>query len=305
MKKFSRRSFIRSGLAWGGIALVSSQLMPKFLRAGLLQVKPDIIFTSGDNPMEAVGKLLQALGGIGKFVKTGDTVGILVNSPWKNPGYFTNPDVALAVAKHCLDAGAKEIVCFKPVPDGYWEKSRYFGEMGAAIGKFRYGDSRKKVTIPAAVYLKEAEIFEVFEEVDTYISIPVAKHHAGTNFSGTLKGLMGVSSSDTNRNMHSPSGDYTYDEQEYLSQCVADLNLLRQPDLSVVDAIECGLNNGPRGPGETVKPNKIIAGTDMVAVDAYSADLIGFTQADVQSIAMAAKHGLGKNDLKALNVLEV
>jgi uncharacterized protein (DUF362 family) len=104
--------------------------------------------------------------------------------------------------------------------------------------------------------------------------------------------------------MHSPSGDYTYDEQEYLSQCVADLNLLRQPDLSVVDAIECGLNNGPRGPGDTVKPNKIIAGTDMVAVDAYSANLIGFSLNDIPSIAMAAKHGLGSDDLKALNVQE-
>jgi uncharacterized protein (DUF362 family) len=305
MKNFSRRSFIRSGLAWGGIAFVGSQFIPKFLRAGLVQTKPDIVFTSGDNPMEAVGKLLKALGGIEKFVKTGDVVGILVNSPWKNPGYFTNPDVVLAVVKQCLDAGAKEIVCFKSVPEGYWEKSRYFGELATAIGKFRYCEARKKVTIPGSVYLKEADIFEDFITVDTYISIPVAKHHAGTYFSGTLKGMMGVSSSETNRFMHSANGDYTYDEQEYLSQCVADLNLLRQPDLSVVDAIECGLNNGPRGPGETVKPNRILAGTDMVAVDAYSADLIGFSQADVQCIAMAAKHGLGKNDLKALSVLEV
>jgi uncharacterized protein (DUF362 family) len=305
MKNFSRRSFIRSGLAWGGVAFIGSQFIPKFLRAGLLQTKPDIVITSADNPMEAVDKLLEALGGIGKLVKSGDTVGILVNSPWKNPGYFTNPDVALAGVKQCLEAGAKEIVCFKPVPDGYWEKSRYFGEMATAIGKIRYCEARKKVTIPGAVYLKEADIFEDFVAVDTYINIPVAKHHAGTNFSGTLKGLMGVSSSETNRFMHSANGDYTYDEQEYLSQCVADLNLLRQPDLSVVDAIECGLNNGPRGPGETVKPNKIIAGTDMVAVDAYSSNLIGFSADEVRSIAMAAKHGLGKNDLKALSVLEV
>ena len=49
-----------------------------------------------------------------------------------------------------------------------------------------------------------------------FISIPVAKHHAGVIFSGNLKGMMGASSDDTNRNMHSPEGDYTYDKEEYL-----------------------------------------------------------------------------------------
>jgi uncharacterized protein (DUF362 family) len=105
--------------------------------------------------------------------------------------------------------------------------------------------------------------------------------------------------------MHSPDGEYTYAKQEYLSQCIADLNLIRQPDLCVVDAIECALNNGPRGPGETVKPNKILAGTDLVAVDAYSADLIGFDLADVPSIGMAARHGLGKDRIEDLVVQEV
>lgn len=305
MKQFSRRSFLRSGLAWGGVALLGNSLMPKFLRAGMPSDIPDIAVTAGDDPMAAVKKLLDVLGGAGRFVKRGETVGILVNSPWKNPGYFTHPDVALAAVKHLLDAGAGSIVCFKPVPEGYWEKSQYFDLMAGDIKNFRYGDKRKKAPIPEGVYLKEAEIFEVFEEVDRYINIPVAKHHAGTNFSGTLKGLMGVSSGDTNRRMHSPSGDYTYDEQEYLSQCVADLNLLRRPDLCIVDALECGLNNGPRGPGETIKPGKIVAGTDLVAVDAWSAELIGFSLDDIPSVAMAAKHGLGRNDINGLDVLEV
>jgi uncharacterized protein (DUF362 family) len=305
MKTFNRRKFIRSSLALGGVTLLGNQLFPKFLRASLPQSGPDIWVTAGDDPKTAVNKLLEAMGGIQKFVSNGDVVGLLINSPWKHPGYYTNPDVALAVMAESMKAGAKEIVCFKPVPDGYWEKSRYFEEMKDAISNIRYGESRRNVDIARGVYLKQAEIFEVFTEVDVYINIPVAKHHNGTNFSGTLKGLMGVSSSTTNRYMHSPDGEYTYDKQEYLSQCIADLNLIRQPDLCVVDAIECAVNNGPRGPGETVKPNKILAGTDMVAVDTYSAALIGFGLEEVPSIGMAARHGLGRDDVEALVVLEV
>jgi uncharacterized protein (DUF362 family) len=305
MKKFNRRKFIRSSLAWGGIALLSNQLIPRFLRAAVPLAKPDILVTAGDDPMNAVKNLMATLGGMEKFVSSGQSVGILVNSPWKHPGYFTHPDVALAVVKQCLEAGAGDIVCFKPVPAGYWEKSAYYEEMKEAIENFTYGSDRKMMTIAEGTALKEAEMFDIFEKVDVYISIPVAKHHNGTLFSGALKGLMGISSSTTNRHMHSPDGEYTYAKQEYLSQCIADLNLIRQPDLCIVDAIECALNNGPRGPGDTVKPDKILAGTDMVAVDAYAANLIGFDLADVPSIGMAAKHGLGNDRLEELVVMEV
>jgi uncharacterized protein (DUF362 family) len=287
------------------MAFLASQFVPRFLRAATPQAKPDIFITSGDDPMAAVRKLMASLGGMENFVKKGDSVGILVNSPWKHPGYFTHPDVALAVVKHCLEAGADEIVCFKPVPSGYWEKSAHYEEMKDIIENISYGADRKMMTISRGIALKEAEMFDIFDKVDVYISIPVAKHHNGTIFSGTLKGLMGVSSSTTNRYMHSPDGQYTYDKQEYLSQCIADLNLLRQPDLCVVDAIECAVNNGPRGPGDTVKPNKILAGTDMVAIDAYSAGLIGFDLSEVPSIGMAARHGLGKGHVNDLVVMEV
>ncbi|MBW6459313.1 MAG: DUF362 domain-containing protein, partial [Bacteroidales bacterium] len=165
---------------------------------------------------------------------------------------------------------------------------------------FRYGSERVEVDIPNGKVLKKAEIFRVFNEVDVYISIPVAKHHAGTLFSGNLKGLMGVSSRDTNRLMHSPDGRYTYDNHEHLAQCIADLNLIRLPDLCVVDAIECALNNGPAGPGETTNPNKIIAGIDPLALDVYTASLIGFEQEDILTFDRAYQLGLGIIDTSKL-----
>lgn len=300
MKKIKRRDFLRAGVMAGGAVMIGSRLMKVFSQDMPAGVSPDIVTISGDDPLKKIVKLLDPLGGIGQFVKKGQSVGILVNSPWKHPGYYTNPDVVLGVAELCLEAGAKEIVCFKPVPEGYWERSENYDDYADIIRNFRYGNERMEVGIPGGVALKKAEIFQAFKEVDVYISIPVAKHHNGTVFSGNLKGLMGVSSRDTNRYMHSPDSKFTYDNHEHLAQCIADLNLIRLPDLCVVDAIECALNNGPAGPGETTKPNKIVAGIDPLALDVYTANLIGFDTEDILTFDRAYNLGLGKIDTSKL-----
>jgi uncharacterized protein (DUF362 family) len=304
MKKLTRRKFVKTSAAIGGTAIIGSQI-PGILNAGNPAEKPDIVTISSDDLMNNIHRLIEPLGGIEKFVPSGTSVGVLLNSPWKNPGTYTHADVALSVIKLCLEAGAKEIVCFKPVRERYWEESSYKEAMQNDIDKITYCDKRTEINIPEGVELQSASMYKEFMEVDVFINIPVAKHHAGTNYSGILKGLMGVSSSHTNRHMHSPDGEYTYSKEDYLAQCIADLNLIRQPDLCIVDAIECVQNNGPRGPGETIKPNLVLAGTDPVAMDVYGANLIGIDPADVITCEKSNQHGLGRNDLQGLNILEL
>lgn len=305
MKKIRRRDFIRSGMIAGGAVLLGPRIVYAFQNSPEPPEDAGIVTTGGDDPFAVMEKLLEPLGGIGRFVKPGQTVGILVNSPWKNPGYYTRPEVGLAVAKLCMDAGAGEIVCFKPVPSGYWEKSRNFDSFKTMVGQFRYGSEREEVEITGGKALKKAEMFKIFREVDVYISIPVAKHHNGVIFSGNLKGLMGVSSSNTNRHMHSPDGQYSYDNHEYLAQCIADLNLVRLPDLCIVDAYECALTNGPAGPGEICKPGKLIAGTDPLALDVYASKLMGFNPDDILTFAKASELGLGEIDPGKLKIVDL
>lgn len=313
MSKIKRRDFLKTGLMAGGAVILSKQLAGSgFLMNCSKQFKPpsegetpDIVTISGADPEESISRLLEPLGGISQFVRSGQAVGLLVNSPWKNPGYYTQPDIVIALANLCLRAGAKEIICFKPASQAYWERGNLYSKYKSTVEGFRYGTERTEAEIPKGVSLKKAEIYKEFNEVDVFINIPVAKHHAGCIFSGNLKGMMGLSSSSTNRNMHSPDGQYTYDEEEYLAQCIADLNLLRKPDLCIVDAIECSLSNGPAGPGETIKPGKIIAGIDPLALDVYSANLIGFSPDDILTFSRAFEHGLGEKDPEKLKLLEL
>jgi uncharacterized protein (DUF362 family) len=299
MKSINRRNFIYSLSALGGAAL-GFRLWPGIrrggiLHAGTLQSDPDIVSIGAADPMKNMHRLLEPLGGIGRFVKSGQSVGFLVNSPWLHPGYYTHPDIVLSMMKLCREAGAGSIICYKPVREGYWEESRYYEAMEPLIREIRYGEKRQTVKLEGGSYLQSAEVFSLFLETDVFINIPVAKHHNGTLFSGTLKGLMGVSSRETNRYMHSPDGEHTYDKTDHLAGCIADLNLVRQADLSIVDATVCAINNGPRGPGDTVSPQRILAGTDALALDVYSSGLIGMDPEGILTFGKAAALGLGKS----------
>ena len=280
-------------------------MLPKFLLANQVDDKSDIITIASDNPMLNIPDLLNPLGGIKSFVKNGDSVGFLINSPWVHRGFYTNPDIPLVLMKMCKDAGAKKIICYKPVRDGYWEASKYFDESKTLIDEIVYGDNRVKVDIKGGKEMASADMYKIFMESDVFINVPVAKHHNGTLFSGILKNLMGVSSSTTNRHMHSPDGEYTYSKTEYLSTCIADLNLIRKPDLSIIDADVCALTNGPRGPGDTTSPKRILAGTDPLAMDVYSAKLIGLDPANIYTFTAANELGLGTADLDRIKVVDV
>jgi uncharacterized protein (DUF362 family) len=313
MKAFKRREFLKTTLIGGGAVILANPVsgLPIY-NTGRNAYKlpapgetPDIVTISGDDPEAGLLRLLEPFGGIKSFVSQGQTVGLLVNSPWKNKGYYTQPDIVIALADLCLKAGAKEIICFKPANKDYWDRGKLSLKYKSLIEGIKYGSGRVEADIPKAVSLKKASIYKEFNEVEVFISIPVAKHHAGCIFSGNLKGMMGATSSETNRYMHSPEGDYTYDNHEYLSQCIADLNLLRKPDLCVVDAIDCSLNNGPAGPGEITHPGKIIAGRDPLALDVFAASLIGFYPDDILTFNKAHDHGLGEIDPGKLKLLEL
>ena len=92
---------------------------------------------------------------------------------------------------------------------------------------------------------------------------------------------------------------------EFLSQCIADVNLLRKPDLCVFDGTEVITTNGPYGPGKLIKPQVVFAGVDRVAVDVYGANLLGLKGEEVQTSKMAHEHGLGQIRLSGVLVREV
>jgi uncharacterized protein (DUF362 family) len=113
---------------------------------------------------------------------------------------------------------------------------------------------------------------------------------------------MGINSPKSDRTFH--TSNFKNDDIEHLDQCIADLNLLFEPHLCVVDATEFIITNGPFGPGKLHKPQKIIAGSDRVAIDAYCAALWELDPTKVRMIRMAHEHGIGEIDVAKKTVKE-
>ena len=137
-------------------------------------------------------------------------------------------------------------------------------------------------------------IIKALLESDAVISMPIFKDHIGSRFTGVLKNSMGTSHPGDNEKFH-PSFEGA--DLEHLEQCIADLNtVVRKPDLCVVSAMVCLKSNGPFGPGEVIKPSKVVAGSDPVALDVYGAGLLGLDGTQVSMVRKASAHGLGQID---------
>ena len=163
----------------------------------------------------------------------------------------------------------------------------------------------KPMAVPKGKVLKEARVMSELFNNDVFINIPITKDHAGNKFTGTMKNLMGLSSRKTNRTFHKEDWKTNISSIEHLDQCIADLNTIIKPNLCIVDATEFITTNGPMGPGKLLKPQKIVAGVDRVAVDAYCTTLWGLEAKDIIMINRGYEHKLGEIDLKKVRIKEI
>jgi uncharacterized protein (DUF362 family) len=327
-KKMRRREFISQA----ALAGVSAVLAPAAGAPGLARGSASAALVHGlESRTSAVGaatdvadvgvaigtdygamalKAVELVGGIGKFIGKGAKVALLPNVQSKNPGTFTKPEILRAVIRMCKEAGAKEITCLSLLTPQHWEGAgldKIVREEG--IGLKIVADDPvhfRTVKIEGGAVLSDISVVKDLFDNDLFISLPITKDHAGNKFTGTLKNLMGLNSRTHNRaNFHKPNWQTDPEAIAYLDTCIVDLNLALKPALNIVDATEIIRTNGPMGPGELIKPGKIIAGADRVAVDATCASILGLKAEDIISIRKAAERKLGVIDLAKVKLREV
>jgi uncharacterized protein (DUF362 family) len=86
---------------------------------------------------------------------------------------------------------------------------------------------------------------------------------------------------------------------------MVDLATQIRPHLTILDAVRILLTNGPKGPGRTDDRKIVVAGTDMVAVDAYGASLFGMKASQIGHVRLAGASGLGESDLRRIHIRHV
>ena len=249
-------------------------------------------------------RAMEEMGGIERYVKPGQTVIIKPNCSWDVPperAANTNPELVTAIVEDCLKAGAARVFAFDNTCDN-WEKSYDNSGVAAAVRKGggqmlpanleRY---YKDVEIPGAQRLTSAKVYERLMESDVYINVPVLKHHGSTTVTIAMKNLMGV------------VWDRRFWHRNDLHQCIADFCLYRKPDLNIVDAYLVMTQNGPRGRSEAdlSRMRSLLVSSDIVAVDAAGAMMLGHQPEDIPHLRIANEMGIGSIELDKLNIKRV
>lgn len=313
-KKITRRKFIeKSGVI--GVAAAGVVTFPGLSSCSLFKDPADIAVVQGLNYFENTIRAIEQIGGMKRFVPSGSKVGLLINSDFDVHGAFVNPDISIAAIKMMVDAGASEITCLQVVKEEYWQRSNYYEEYKEMISslnqieknvfpsEFNDEDFVRFENMEGAISLGKTEVVKKWLDCDVFVNIPIAKHHMSTLLTGALKNIMGVSTREANITFHLGSG--TRNDPDYLAQCIVDQNLLKKTNLCIVDATEVIIDNGPSGPGTIETPAKIVAGTDIVAIDALCSTFIGYEPDEILTTVKAHEMGLGNMNYNELNIVEL
>jgi uncharacterized protein (DUF362 family) len=309
MKKLCRRSFIKKATLLGASTLFGESHAWKLLKGSPQSAlaatgTPDIVAVKGKDYFASAIRVVEQLGGIESLVKRGDRVGLLVNSPFKNLGASANPDIVLAAIQLCHDAGAKEIRYLKDPHKGYWGRTELSRKRTELTKDLTYeSGGHVKTEIPGGVKLEDAKVSRALFDCDTFINISITKHHEGVHFTGALKNMMGLCPFTTNSYFHFGTLKLGwYKDIDHLSQCIADLNLVRKPDLCLSDATNFITDNGPWGPGPLKRHDSVVGSLSPVSIDAYCCQLLDLKPEEVLMVQKAARHGLGEMDPKKLQI---
>ncbi len=309
--RIGRRGFLKESLRFGLASAFGAAALghagPK-VSASAPEAAGGIAVAAGPDYGKDAVKAVEMLGGMGRFVPKGSSVAILANSQSRHPGTFTGPEVLRAVIKMSREAGAARVDCLSWLNEKNWKDSglaAVIEEAGAVLVLVpRTDENFERVLVPKGKVLKEAWIMKEALRHDVLIDVPITKDHAGNRFTGTLKNLMGLNAPASNRGFHMENWETDALALEHLDRSIADLNTVVTPALCVVDATEFIVTNGPFGPGNLLKPGKVIAGTDRVAIDAYCASLWGLKAREIGTIRHAFAHGLGEIDLAGVRIRE-
>ncbi|HSN56332.1 MAG TPA: DUF362 domain-containing protein [Candidatus Sulfomarinibacteraceae bacterium] len=267
----------------------------------------DLAVAADPDPRAATERALAAVLGASALVGRTSTVLVNANTAFRRRGSIVRPEVLLVVLRRCFADGASRVELVKAVPAGYWDPVA--GEPGAAElirSVDRCPTRMHDVPLPGASRLAEARCLAALGDADYLVNVSVAKDHVGVRFSGALKNVMGLTAfRPTNLFCHRGSEPERRDtDVGHLAACIAELNLLRRPDVHVLDATEFLVSGGPRGPGELGRADLVIAARDPVAADVRAMAVVGRTSAEVPVIGHAVALGLGVADLSSLAVVE-
>jgi uncharacterized protein (DUF362 family) len=258
----------------------------------------------GTSASSNVKRAVAAVGGMKRFVHSGDTVVIKPNiCTTRAPQYAatTNPQVVGTLVSLARAAGGRVVVMDNPIsadPTSAYAASGIKSAVQAAGGSMKVMSRAKSAYrnyhLPGH-FLGNFPLYPDFVNADVLINVPIVKQHGSTGLTIAGKNLMGCT---WNRSkMH-----------KSLSQSIAEVNAKLRPELTIVDAMRILVRNGPTGGNlaDVKVKNTVLACPDWVAADTYAASRVfGMAAGKVPYLKAAANMGLGTMNLGRVTIKNV
>jgi uncharacterized protein (DUF362 family) len=227
-----------------------------------------------------IERLLEPLGGMGRFIEKGDEVLLKVNllSPSApEEAVTTHPEFVRAVAREVKRAGGFPFIGDSPI-GRFSRKSLNKTYQMAGIEEMareeqiplNYDTGTKKVNIPSGRKLKQSPICSYALDADKIIALPKLKTHSFQYMTLACKIMYGTVPGITKAKYHA-----LFPSRAGFADMLLDICLLLKPDLFIMDGILGMEGEGPGGGGDPVELGFALASTDAVAMDISVCRMIG------------------------------
>jgi len=284
-----RRTFLKTSAI-----ITAVGFMPKHRVFSKEKETVSLVIVRNGSPAQMADEVFELLGGVSRFVSRGDYVLVKPNLSWdRSPEYAatTNPELVSAVVTLCFKAGAKKVLIVDNTCNDARRsyKNCLIQEMASKAGadvRFVRDSHFVETDIPGGTTIKRWPIHKEVFKVDKLINMPILKHHSLSQVTIGFKNMMGLVGGNRGR-IHRP-----------FPENIVDINRVIIPQLTIVDAIKILRRNGPSGGNlkDVEELNTIIAGTDRVLVDAWSARIFGKDPNTLKYLKLAHEAGMGEID---------
>jgi len=155
---------------------------------------------------------------------------------------------------------------------------------GVECLNLRHLKDRVKIDIPSCETLRSITVPRIVRE-SAIISAAKLKTHMTTKVTLGMKNMFGLLPDKFKGKYHAKG----------INKVIVDINSVLKPALTVIDGFVGMEGRGPSG-GTPIKMDLIIAGKDVVAVDATAARVMGFEPMEIAHIRKAFEKGFGNVD---------
>jgi uncharacterized protein (DUF362 family) len=263
---------------------------------------PKVVLARNEDHVQALRASLDAIGGIKRFIQSGERVVVKPNVGWDRApeqAANTNPLLVGEMIRQCLSAGASQVIvtdvtcnhaprCF--IRSGIREASE-----GAGGVVMLPRDEDYLRTDMGGKVLTVWPILKHFIETDKLINMPIVKHHSLSSCTIGMKNLFGILGGRRNQ-LH-----------QEIDQSIVDLTAYCKPTLTVFDATRVLMRGGPTGGSldDVSLQHSVICATDIVAADARGVEFLGIAPDKIGHIILAEKSGLGTIDYRNAGYKEI